>query len=152
MSWLHPRWPAIQRRLYGRHLFWVAGDPVSTTHPQVTVDWISITDHYISPASCRPHCQDNQLDTGMIQESYPPNLENDAFGLLCQRARCVPLRVIIAEIRLACHPAAEAAGIEQEAKMRSMEAALTPDLRDQRDASPTPLRGLRISVTSCERW
>ena len=88
----------------------------------------------------------------MIQESYPPNLENDAFGLLCQRARCVPLRVIIAEIRLACHPAAEAAAIEQEAKMRSMEAALMPDLRGQRGGSLTPLRGLTISVTSWERW
>src|SRR6516165_6544343 len=42
--------------------FWVAGDPVSTTHPQVTVDWISSTDHYIPPASCHPHCQDNQRE------------------------------------------------------------------------------------------
>ena len=64
--------------------FWVAGDPLSTTHPQVTVDWISTTDHYIPPASCHPRCQDNQLDTQIIQESYPPNLENDAFGLLCR--------------------------------------------------------------------
>jgi hypothetical protein len=64
--------------------FWVAGDPLSTTHPQVTVDWISTTDHYIPPASCHPRCQDNQRDTQIIQESYPPNLENDAFGLLCR--------------------------------------------------------------------
>ena len=64
--------------------FWVAGDPLSTTHPQVTVDWISTTDHYIPPASCHPRCQDNQLDTQIIEESYPPNLEKDAFGLLCR--------------------------------------------------------------------
>jgi hypothetical protein len=64
--------------------FWVAGDPLTTTHPQVRVDWISATDHYVSPARCHPHCQDNQLDTETIQESYPPNLENDAFGLLCR--------------------------------------------------------------------
>src|SRR6516165_9546095 len=64
--------------------FWVAGDPVTTTHPPVTIDWISTTDHYIPPASCHPHCQDNQLDTEIIRESYPPNLENDAFGLLCR--------------------------------------------------------------------
>jgi len=64
--------------------FRVAGDPLSTTHPQVTVDWISTTAHYIPPASCHPHCQDNQLDTEIIRESYPPNLENDAFGLLCR--------------------------------------------------------------------
>ena len=64
--------------------FWVAGDPVTTTHPPVTVDWISTTDHYIPPASCHPHCQDNQLDAEIIRESYPPNLENDAFDLLCR--------------------------------------------------------------------
>ena len=64
--------------------FWVAGDPVTTTHPPVTIDWISTTDHYIPPASCHPHCQDNQLDTEIIREPYPPNLENDAFGLLCR--------------------------------------------------------------------
>jgi hypothetical protein len=64
--------------------FWVSGDPLSTAHPQVTVDWISTTDHYISAASCRPHCQDNRPDTEIIRESYPPNLENDAFGLLCR--------------------------------------------------------------------
>jgi len=64
--------------------FWVVGDPLSTTHPQVTVDWISTTDHYIPPASCHPRCQDNQLDTQIIEESYPPNLEKDAFGLLCR--------------------------------------------------------------------
>jgi hypothetical protein len=67
--------------------FWVAGDPVTTTHPQVTVDWISTSDHYISRASCNPHCQDNQLDTEIIREAYPPNLENDAFGLLCRGSR-----------------------------------------------------------------
>ena len=64
--------------------FWVTGDPVTTTHPQVTVDWISTTAHYIPPASCDPHCGDNQLDAEIIRESYPPNLENDAFGLLCR--------------------------------------------------------------------
>ena len=64
--------------------FWVAGDPLSTTHPKVTVDWISTTDHYIPPASCHPHCQNTQWDTEIIRESYPPNLEDDAFGLLCR--------------------------------------------------------------------
>ena len=64
--------------------FGVAGDPVTTTHPEVTVDWISTTAHYIPPASCDPHCGDNQLDAEIIRESYPPNLENDAFGLLCR--------------------------------------------------------------------
>ena len=64
--------------------FLVAGVPVSTTGPRVTVDWISTTDHYIAPGSCRPHCHNNQWDTQIIRESYPANLENDAFGLLCR--------------------------------------------------------------------
>ena len=64
--------------------FWVTGDPVTTTHPQVTVDWISTNDHYIPSASCHPYCQNNQLDAEIVRESYPPNLEDDAFGLLCR--------------------------------------------------------------------
>ena len=48
-----------------------------------TVDWTSGQEHHILPAGCHPHCGDNQGDTDTIQESYPPNVENDIFGYTC---------------------------------------------------------------------
>lgn len=45
--------------------------------------WVSPNEHYFGPASCHPHCGENQGDNAFFQEPYPNYIDVNHVTYMC---------------------------------------------------------------------